>query len=237
MIFIESYAIPIIYVCLLTILILFVLCSSLYKAYTSKKHSENQVAILLKQTQNSLFQIKTQLNFDQQSLESKIIELSENKTKINLLENKIDSFQRNRSDLISQIAKTTTHNKYLEKTNIKNHEREQSLITQLDTLRSNYNSTINELTELQTKFNEKESNFAEQKQQFSETKSQLSLEFEQIANKIFTQKTQDFNQTSQQSKNHLLQPDRTQQVYLFHLKAFKNVSMKCTTKLKKVTLL
>lgn len=77
-------------------------------------------------------------------------------------------------------------------------------------LQDNYQALSNQHTELKTSLERKEEHFKEQMQQLSETRQSLTIEFENLANKIFEEKGKTFTSTSQAGIDSLLKPFREQ---------------------------
>lgn len=67
-----------------------------------------------------------------------------------------------------------------------------------------------ENTRLATRQQERDASHTQQLQQFEQQKQALQKEFENLANRIFDEKGRAFNQSSQQSLDHLLKPFREQ---------------------------
>ena len=80
----------------------------------------------------------------------------------------------------------------------------------LDTETEKFISLNEEYTELKTSLSEREKNFEQQIKQLSESKELLGKEFENIANKIFTEKSKSFTDTNSEHISTLLKPFREQ---------------------------
>ena len=80
----------------------------------------------------------------------------------------------------------------------------------LDSLTKEHKELSNTHTELKTTLTKREEHFKEQMQQLSETKLHLTTEFENLASKIFEEKSITFTQTSQTSIDGMLKPFREQ---------------------------
>ena len=74
----------------------------------------------------------------------------------------------------------------------------------------NYNQLNSEHTELKTTLSERERHFEQQLKQLEESKELLTKEFENLANKIFTEKSKAFSDTNSEHINNLLKPFREQ---------------------------
>ncbi|BCE03360.1 DNA recombination protein RmuC [Marinicellulosiphila megalodicopiae] len=206
----EQYASSILPVCALLLILGWAICIYLFIANRSKQTHISTLENHIIELNQSISTHASQASFDQQLLQRNLSDINQLNTKIQSLQQETDSLRHAQSQLKIQLSALHTKNINLENTNQSALKREQLLSDRLLALQEKYQTTHTQFTELQTILTEKENNFAEQKQQFLETKSQLTLEFEQIAHKIFTQKNQDFNQSSQQSLNHLLQPFKEQ---------------------------
>ena len=86
-----------------------------------------------------------------------------------------------------------------------------------DVLRTNFDSVSRELGELQASFQSQQASFAQERVNFTEKLSllenaekQLSTQFENLANKIFEQKSEKFTKTSQLGIDQLLSPLKEQ---------------------------
>ena len=92
-------------------------------------------------------------------------------------------------------------------------ERQQQLQTlkpELDSAREALSRTVNENTELTTRLAEEKKHFEAQLQLLNEARAALTQEFENLANKIFTSKQQQFSQQSKQALDGAIDPLRSQ---------------------------
>lgn len=80
----------------------------------------------------------------------------------------------------------------------------------LNELQQAHTAALQKNTELQTALQEKTERFAAQEQHFQESKQQLKLEFQNLANQIFEDKSKQFKETNQGAVQSLLQPFREQ---------------------------
>lgn len=80
----------------------------------------------------------------------------------------------------------------------------------LNQLQQEHTALLQKNTELQTALQEKTERFAAQEQHFQESKQQLKLEFQNLANQIFEDKSKQFKETNQGAVQSLLQPFREQ---------------------------
>ncbi|WP_229204116.1 DNA recombination protein RmuC [Campylobacter anatolicus] len=82
--------------------------------------------------------------------------------------------------------------------------------SEIRALNSDKNALLQELSALKSTLNERQKSEIERERNFTETQKSLSIQFENLANKIFDEKTSAFNKFNQNSIELLLKPLREQ---------------------------
>ncbi|AWX14480.1 DNA recombination protein RmuC [Mergibacter septicus] len=140
-------------------------------------------------------------------------------TQVNLTKN-IDDYNQ----LVNKVEQLSQLKQQAEQDKVKAETRLEGMLTQLNQsqqtlqekeqhlnqLFTKITDLSQQLTELRTTQNEREKHFAELHQQSEQNKAQLALEFQNLANRIFDEKSKGFINTSQSSLDTLLKPFREQ---------------------------
>lgn len=170
-------------------------------------------AQLLAQLQNYQLEENTltqQLDFAQATQQRLEHELLDNKQSSTELQSRLELAQRQQHSAEKQLEVAQAHSSSLK-------EQLNVLKQQLQTAKDEYTqlqarnqSLSNQYTELKTSLARKEEHFQEQMQQLNDSKLLLSKEFENLANKIFEEKSKAFTHSNQTSIDALLKPFREQ---------------------------
>ena len=143
------------------------------------------------------------LQQDNIRLEHDVLELSDARERLSEAEQSLQSEQISNAQMSVQLKSE------LEKiTSLRTELSE--LKSSLDTETRKYISLNADYTELKTSLSEREKNFDQQIKQLSESKELLGKEFENIANKIFAEKSKTFTDTNSEHISTLLKPFREQ---------------------------
>lgn len=151
-----------------------------------------------------------ELALQQAQQQHKDAELSALKHELNELQEKFEQLQQSKHQAEKDLGAIQASKQLLDEHLAEHKQQLTSEQASKQQLQEQYQQLSTQHTELKTSLARKEEHFAEQLKQLEDNRSQLSQEFENLANKIFEEKSQNFSRVNQSSIDGLLKPFREQ---------------------------